>query len=94
MRLALTMTAFLIFGCATHAAPVISPDEAEDMRAQALLERADRIHGQSDFILDDEDTYVDATTGTNPREENCAKTPVHLKRSDGTTVVKRIDICE
>jgi hypothetical protein len=41
-----------------------------------------------------QDTYVDATTGSNPREENCAQTPVRLKRSDGATVLKRIDICE
>jgi len=45
-------------------------------------------------MLEDEDTYVDATTGNNPREENCAQTPVRLKRTDGATVIKRIDMCE
>jgi hypothetical protein len=70
--------------------------QAEDMRIRALADSADRIHGhgRSDFVLEDEDTYIDATTGTNPLGESCAKTPVRLKWSDGVAVIKRIDMCE
>jgi hypothetical protein len=70
MRIVARVGALLTICCSSiFAAPFISSDEAELMRIEALTDTApDRIHGPSDYILDGEETFADATTGNNPRE--------------------------
>jgi hypothetical protein len=78
------------------ASPVVSPDDAETMRREALADRApDRIHGRFDFLLEDPDMAVDATTGqAGSVDDDCSRVPVKVRRSDGRVVTPRVDICD
>jgi hypothetical protein len=85
----------LSIGSNVSASPQVSSDDAELLRIEALADRApDRIHGAADYLFDDEDAYIDATTGNDPRGQSyCAQVPVQMKRSDGVVVMHRIDMC-
>jgi hypothetical protein len=93
---ALVGFAFLTLVSSAPASPFVSSDDSELMRIEALADRApDRIHGSADYIFDEEDAYVDATTGTNPLDpNNCSQVPVRMKRTDGTVVTRRIGKCD
>jgi hypothetical protein len=94
MRFLFVATAtFFVFSAPLSASPVVSSEAAEDLRIQAIADKADRLHGQSDYLYEDEDSFVDATTGVNKRED-CAQAPVRMKRTDGVVIVKRMDVCD
>jgi hypothetical protein len=78
------------------ASPVVSPEDAEIMRLEALADRApDRIHGRFDFLLEDPDVAVDTTTGQmTPGDDDCSRVPVKVRRSDGRLVTQRVDVCD
>src|SRR4051812_18393195 len=78
------------------ASPVVSPEDAETMRLEALADRApDRIHGSFDFLLEDPDMAVDATTGqATSVDDDCSRVPVKVRRSDGRLVTQRVDVCD
>lgn len=93
----------IAIGCAAInpavSSPTVSADEAAAMQFEAL-NWADvapsRVHGSFDFMLEDPDIAVDQTTGRgsdNPYDD-CANTPIRAKRSDGSTVIKRVDVCD
>jgi hypothetical protein len=79
------------------ASPQVSADDATAMESEALADVApSRLQGGFDFMLEDPDTAVDETTGRgfdNPYDD-CANTPIRAKRSDGSTVIKRLDVCD
>jgi hypothetical protein len=79
------------------ASPAVSADEAVAMQSEALADIApSRIHGSFDFMLEDPDIAVDQTTGRgsdNPYDD-CANTPIRAKRSDGSVVIKKVDVCD
>lgn len=94
MRLSvLVSSALLAFIISVQARPLVPVVDEERVRTDEHMIKAERLHGRFDFVLDDEDTYSDATTGTSQRD-NCAQTPVRLKRSDGVMVTKRIYMCD
>ena len=78
------------------ASSVVSPEDAETMRLEALADRAsDRIHGRFDFMLEDPDVAVDVTTGqASAVDDDCSRVPVKVKRSDGRVVTQRFDVCD
>jgi hypothetical protein len=78
------------------ASPVVSPEDAETMRLEALADRApDRIHGRFDFMLEDPDVAVDTTTGqATSIDDDCSRVPVKVRRSDGRLVTQRVDVCD
>ena len=78
------------------ASTVITAEDAQILQAEALADAtAERVHGRFDFMLEDFESAVDQTTASGPAEfaEGCARVPIHAKRSDGTTVMKRVNVC-
>ena len=94
MRLWLVMWTALILPAS--ASPVVSPEDAETMRLEALADRApERIHGRFDFLLEDPDMAVDMTTGqASSGDDDCSRVPVKVRRSDGRVVTQRVDVCD
>lgn len=77
--------------------PLVSADDAEALRLEALGElAASRIHGQFDYMLSDPDSDVDATTssGNWNAADDCANVSVSTKRSDGKIVMTRVNVCD
>jgi hypothetical protein len=88
--------AFLIASPA-FASPVVSADEAEAMQSEALADIApERMQGRFEFMREDPDMVVDQLNGRGSGDplDDCAQTPVRVQRSDGTTVIKRVDVCD
>jgi hypothetical protein len=97
------MRVFMVAGIASVlAAPslastVITAEDAQIWQAEALAAKApERIHGGFDFMLEDFESAVDQTTAIGPVDfkENCARVRIHAKRSDGTTAIKRVNVCD
>lgn len=66
-------------------------DDAALMQIQALQ---DRWQGRQHFLYDEHQPGPD-TVGASPFDaRDCAQEPVRLKRSDGSTVVKRMKRCD
>jgi hypothetical protein len=63
---------------------------------EALADRApERIHGRSDFLLEDPDLTVDQTTGSGGQpDDDCTNVPIRVMRSDGLVVTRRVNICD
>src|SRR3954468_20179533 len=79
------------------ASPSMSWEEADLLRIEALADRApERVHGRFDFVLEDVDASVDATTGQglNASDDECANVPVFTQRSDGRVVKRRVNVCD
>jgi hypothetical protein len=78
------------------ASPLVSPEDAEIMRLEALADRApERIHGRFDFLLEDPDVAVDTTTGqATSVDDDCSRVPIKVRRSDGQVVTERVDVCD
>ncbi len=86
-----------LFPFAADAAPKVSREDAELMRIEALADRLpERIHGSTDFLLEDPDAAVDRTTGAgkSSTDDDCANIPVVTKRSDGRIVTRRVNVCD
>jgi hypothetical protein len=78
---------------------VAAPTNAEDaalLNIEALGEREpDRWQGRHHYLYDDENQPNSATVGSAPSEgRTCGSEPVRLRRSDGSTVVRRIRRCD
>lgn len=55
----------------------------------------DRWQGRHHYLYDDENRPDSATTGSAASDARaCANEPVRLRRSDGTTVVRRLKRCD
>ena len=74
----------------THALayPVVSSEDAEAMRLEALGDRApEKLLGGWDNIIEEPiEALMDVTGQDNPYDD-CANTPIRAKRSDGSTVI-------
>lgn len=56
---------------------------------------ADRWQGRHHYLYDEENRPSPATTGASSSETSgCATTTVRMRRSDGTTVLRRIRRCD
>ena len=76
-----------------------APTDADDAALQnieALGDREpDRWQGRHHYLYDDENQPNSATVGSAPSAaRTCASEPVRLRRSDGSTVVRRIRRCD
>jgi len=76
------------------AAPTNSDDAGSNI--EALGDRKpDRWRGRHHYLYDDEHRPGPATTGAAPSDPRaCANEPVRMRRSDGSTVVRRIRRCD
>ena len=100
-----TMRATILAACAscvlltapphTAAAPT-SADDAALPNIEALSHREpDRWQGRHHYLYDDEYQPGSATVGSAPPAVRaCANEPVRMRRSDGTTVVRRLKRCD
>ena len=76
-----------------------APTDADDAalpNIEALGDREpDRWQGRHHYLYDDENQPNSATVGSAPSEaRTCANEPVRLRRSDGSTVLRRIRRCD
>jgi hypothetical protein len=56
---------------------------------------SDRWQGRRHYLYDDENQPNSATVGSAPSDGRvCASQPMRLRRSDGTTVMRRIRRCD
>ena len=78
------------------AAGPTTADEAALLNIEALSEREpDRWRGRHHYLYDDEYLPNSTTVGSSPSDgRTCAGQPVRMRRSDGTTVVRRIKRCD
>jgi hypothetical protein len=84
---------------ASPSSPVAAPANADDsalLDIEALGDRApDRWQGRQHYLYDDENQPNSATVGSAPSEARaCASEPVRVRRSDGSTLVRRIRRCD
>jgi hypothetical protein len=64
-------------------------------KAEGLGERwEDRWQGRKHILYDDETVVQDGTDGAAELRDDCKRVLVRLKRSDGTTAVRRENRCE
>ena len=78
------------------AAPATADDPALP-NIEALTNREpDRWQGRHHYLYDDENQPGSATVGSAPSSDAraCSDEPVRLRRSDGTTVVRRFRRCD
>jgi hypothetical protein len=90
-------TACVLLTSPFHAAAApINGDEPGQPNTEALAEREpDRWQGRHHYLYDDENQPNSATVGSAPSEGRmCGSEPVRLRRSDGSTVVRRIKRCD
>jgi hypothetical protein len=87
--------AFLTMSSPIVAAPT-SADEAGLPNLEALTGREpDRWQGRHHYLYDEENQPNSETTGSAPSDpRSCAGEPVRMRRTDGTTVVRRIRRCD
>jgi hypothetical protein len=80
---------------AVTAVRAATPTDAE-AAAQLQLETVqDRWQGRHSYLYDDEHQPGAETTGERPAEPRaCVNEPIRLKRSDGSTVVRRFRRCD
>lgn len=95
--ISLAVVAFSTLWGVSHAAAA-SPTSADDaalMQAEALGDRApDRWQGRHHYLYDDDHQPNSETVGSgDSNRSNCAQEPVRIRRSDGSTVVRRINRC-
>jgi hypothetical protein len=80
-------------------APVAAPTSTNDPtlpNIEALSAREpDRWQGRHHYLYDDEHQPGSATVGSAPADaRGCANEPMRLRRSDGSTVVRRFRRCD
>jgi hypothetical protein len=79
-----------------HAAAPANSEDATLFNIEALADREpDRWQGRHHYLYDDEHQPGSATVGSAPSDPRaCANEPVRMRRSDGSTVVRRIRRCD
>jgi hypothetical protein len=88
--------ACLLLTAPTSAAPA-SADDPALQNIEALGSREpDRWQGRHHYLYDDEYQPGSATVGSAPSSDAraCSDEPVRLRRSDGSTVVRRFRRCD
>src|SRR5476651_563144 len=77
------------------AAPASTDDPALPNIDELGNREPDRWQGRHHYLYDDENQPGSATVGSAPSEARaCANEPVRMRRSDGTTVVRRFRRCD
>ena len=78
------------------AAAPADADDARSLNIEALGDREpDRWQGRHHYLYDDEYRPDAETMGSAlPDARACAQQPVRLKRSDGSTMIKRLKRCD
>jgi hypothetical protein len=78
------------------AAASINGDEPGRLNIEALGDREpDRWQGRHNYLYDDVNQPNTTTVGSAPSAgRTCVSEPVRVRRSDGSTVVRRIKRCE
>jgi len=77
------------------AAPASTDDPALQNIDELGNREPDRWQGRHNYLYDDEYQPGSATVGSAPSEARaCANEPVRLRRSDGSTVVRRFRRCD
>jgi len=71
-------------GASSAGVQIRGPDEA----------LADRWQGRHHYLYDQENRPGPTTTGASPETSGCATTTVRMRRSDGSSVLRRIRRCE
>ena len=86
----------LLTALSTSVAAPSSADDPALQNIEALGNREpDRWQGRHHYLYDDEYQPGSATVGSAPSEARaCANEPVRLRRSDGSTVVRRFRRCD
>ena len=86
----------LLTALSTSVAAPASADDPALQNIEALGNREpDRWQGRHHYLYDDEYQPGSATVGSAPSEARaCANEPVRLRRSDGSTVVRRFRRCD
>jgi hypothetical protein len=90
-------TACVLLTSPFHAAAApADADDARSLNIEALGDREpDRWQGRHHYLYDDENQPNSATVGSAPPDgRTCASEPVRMRRSDGSTVVRRIRRCD
>jgi hypothetical protein len=83
--------------CAFLALPAQSAPmpSASDMDLARIDGRQDHWQGRRHYLYDEENQPGRETVGATPSDARaCVQRPVRLKRSDGTTVVRRLTRCD
>jgi hypothetical protein len=90
-----TACAVLIAPFQAGAAPTSSEDSTL-LNMEALSDREpDRWQGRHHYLYDDEQQPNSATTGSAQSDgRTCGSEPVRLRRTDGSTVLRRIRRCD
>jgi hypothetical protein len=71
------------------------PASSDDPALMQIQARQDRWQGRQHFLYDEQHQPGADTVGASPLDaRGCAEQPVRLKRSDGTTLVKRLKRCD
>jgi hypothetical protein len=90
------LTACILLHPPHAAAAPTSSDDAALLKIEAVGDSApERWQGRHHYLYDDENQPNSATVGSAPSDARaCAREPVRLRRSDGSTVVRRIRRCD
>jgi hypothetical protein len=81
-----------LFALPAAASTDIGPGDAARMKMEAQIDSTiSHIHGRSDMMTPEDG---DMTSGHNAENQDCANTFVQKKRSDGTTVIDRAEVCD
>src|SRR5882757_8328599 len=95
--LGVCVVCLLLNAVATSSAAPATPDDPALPNIEALGNREpDRWQGRHHYLYDDEYQPGRATVGSAPSDDAraCSDEPVRLRRSDGTTVVRRFRRCD
>jgi hypothetical protein len=94
--LGVCVACLLVSALTTSAAAPASADDPALQNIEALGNREpDRWQGRHHYLYDDEYQPGSATVGSAPPDARaCSNEPVRLRRSDGTTVVRRFRRCD
>ena len=94
--LGVCVACLLLTALTTSAAAPASADDPALQNIEAPGNREpDRWQGRHHYLYDDEYQPGSATVGSAPPDARaCSNEPVRLRRSDGTTVVRRFRRCD
>ena len=98
MRAAMVFcTGFILLAAPSHSAtlPPANSDEAVRMRLEAISDRSpEQWQGRQHYLYDEDYQPGEETVGSagsNPM--TCNDEPVRMRRSDGKTVIRRLNRC-
>lgn len=99
MRAIFALSAVCVLLTSPASATAVAPTSADDaavMQIEAIQDRsADIWQGRHHYLYDDDYQPGSETVGSVPADARaCATQPIRMRRSDGTTVVRRLKRCQ